>query len=165
MNAVIPVLWPADENGLSLPCDSPPLVLWISVCALSHHQINSSSPESSQGCCGTFIPIKCVIAFAYIYIFFSRIRTTGTLIEQGALGEEGLPGRLVNIRTSLNRATWKWCYVEMKKVMQKKRGLTKQNTCLGVHFNWKCVCFLPQERGKAVFSLFFHDWDSSFCSL
>lgn len=37
--------------------------------------------------------------------------------------------------------------------------------CLGMHFNWKCVCFLPEERGKAVFSLFFHSQDSSSCSL
>lgn len=114
INAVIPPLWPADGKGLSLACDSPPLVLWMCGCALSHHQINSSSPESSHCCCGTFIPIRCVIAFA-IYIF-SRIRTTGTLIEQGALGDKGLLGSLVNIRTSQNRATWKWCYIKMKKV-------------------------------------------------
>lgn len=64
-----PPLWLGHKNGLSLPCDSPPLVLRLWGCALSHHQINSSSPESSQHYCGTVIPIRYVIAFTYISFF------------------------------------------------------------------------------------------------
>lgn len=90
INAVIPPLWPADENGLSLPCDSSSL--WISICALSHHQINSSSPESSQGCCGTFVQIRCVIAFAYYRYFFQNKNYWNVNWTRGT-GRGGPPGQ------------------------------------------------------------------------
>lgn len=44
---VIQILFLAHESGLSLLRDSPPPVLWLCCCALSHQGINGSSPESS----------------------------------------------------------------------------------------------------------------------
>lgn len=47
-DVVIQMLFLAQECGLPLSHDSPPLILWLCSYAISQQRINGSSPESSE---------------------------------------------------------------------------------------------------------------------